>query len=146
MRDGEIFVGRREEQERFRAALRDIALSSGSQPSGGLAFVLYGHGGVGKSSLLGRFAAIASGDAPPDEENAGRFTVAAVDWELEQRRSPVEFSDDIGPPIWRVLDRLYRALVDAAVSSRDRRRIERAFSGFRRQMASGRSWLARSPN
>jgi tetratricopeptide (TPR) repeat protein len=133
MHDAEFFIGREDQQERFRAALGDIAASRRGGPSEALVFLLYGHGGVGKSSLLHRFAAIASGDAP-GVENTARFTVATVDWELEQRRSPAEFSGITGPPIWRVLDRVYRAMVEAKVSPSARRHVERAFSTFRRQM------------
>lgn len=133
MYDAEFFIGREDQQERFHAALGDIAASRRGGPSEALVLLLYGHGGVGKSWLLRRFAAIASGDTP-GVENTARFTVATVDWELEQRRSPAEFSDITGPPIWRVLDRVYRALVDAKVSPSARRHIERAFSTFRWQM------------
>jgi Flp pilus assembly protein TadD len=143
MRGGGLFVGREEEQERFRDALRALADGNRAGPSEAVVFLLYGHGGVGKSWLLRRFAAIASG-GPPGEENAGRFVVAAVDWELEQRRSPAEFPNVTGPPIWRVLDRLYRALADAAPSSRDRRHVERAFSTFRQQMARQPALLERA--
>jgi Flp pilus assembly protein TadD len=89
-------------------------------------FLVYGHGGIGKSTLLRRFGVLA-GEVSP-------ITVARVDWELEQHRNSVGFPAVTGPPIWRVLDRLYRALVDGANSRRDRRHIERAFSPFRRQM------------
>nr|BFE61753.1 hypothetical protein GCM10020063_062790 [Dactylosporangium thailandense] len=119
MRVDAAFVGREPEQARFRAVLAD--------PDGGRILVLTGHGGAGKSTLLRRLAAIAAADP-------GRDIVATVDWEAEQPVIRAESATAAGPPIWLVLDRMYRALTDAVPPGAGRRRIERAFHPFRERM------------
>ncbi|MER7272866.1 tetratricopeptide repeat protein [Dactylosporangium sp. NPDC000244] len=119
MRVDAVFVGRGPEQARFRAVLAD--------PDGGRILVLTGHGGAGKTTLLRRLTAIAAADP-------GRDIVATVDWEAEQPVIRAESATAAGPPIWLVLDRMYRALTDAVPPGAGRRRIERAFHPFRERM------------
>jgi Flp pilus assembly protein TadD len=123
-----LFVGRVAEQERFRDILRQLGSENAAEPEMGFVVVVHGHGGSGKTRLLGQFKEIAAG-----EPDGTQFVVAAVDWEQERRLHRTEFAGLAGPPVWRVLDRLYRAVVDAmSGSSRGRKLAERAFHRFRK--------------
>jgi ABC-type glutathione transport system ATPase component len=78
----ELFVGRVEEQKQFRAALRETL----KPPRGetlSYVFLLYGGGGIGKTTLARRFLGIATEDKP----FAGKVKSLCVDWESEQMRS-----------------------------------------------------------
>lgn len=79
--DEEIFLGRIEEQERFREALRTlmVPLRPDDPP---WVFLLYGEGGMGKSKLACRFRDIARLEAPFESA----FHVLLVDWEIERYR------------------------------------------------------------
>lgn len=75
------FVGRIEDQKQFRAALSEVL----RQPAGEqlpYVFLLYGDGGMGKSSLAQRFCAIALYEQPFE----GEFATFAIDWGWEQRK------------------------------------------------------------
>ncbi|MEK7327465.1 MAG: hypothetical protein AAB217_19650, partial [Chloroflexota bacterium] len=81
--DNEIFLGRVEEQKQFRAALLEIL----NPPAGEdlpFIFLLYGDGGMGKSTLAKRFRDIAQ----MEQSFEGEFQALWVDWEDEKKRYP----------------------------------------------------------
>jgi Flp pilus assembly protein TadD len=130
----EIFVGRVTEQDEFRRVL-DIARGAGprsapGEPDEGHVVLICGLGGIGKSTLLKRLRDIASGD------HGGGLVAGVVDCEDERRRHAGDYVDSEGPPIWRLLDRLYLAIQEGAADKRRlRAKAERAFAGFRTAMA-----------
>jgi AAA ATPase domain len=129
------FAGRTAEQERFRDMLALLGAKDITGPDEGFVVLVHGHGGIGKTTLLGRYREIAAGEAPADRGNRDRFVVAAVNWEHERRLQQADFAAFAGPPIWKVLDRLYRAVSDdAGLWPRARRVAQRAFGPFREQM------------
>ncbi len=79
--DNELFLGRVEEQKQFRAALMDLL---NLPPGEELPYVilLYGDGGMGKTTLAKRFRDIAQIEQPFE----GEFQMLWVDWEDEQKR------------------------------------------------------------
>jgi hypothetical protein len=128
------FVGRTSEQQQFRdvlAELRPRRFLRG-EPTGedkGHVVLVHGLGGIGKTSLVDRYEAIAGGETDP--ELKGRFLVAKVDWSDKRKLDPA-YHSTAGPPVWLVADRLYAALQDAVGRSRwARRRLRRAFAPFR---------------
>ena len=129
-----LFVGRSEEESRFRVVLS--SLREGGLPDEGHVVLVHGLGGIGKSMLLTRYVQIAAGDDLPAAGGGRRgVLVARVDWEIEQRVRAADFALDGGPPVWVVLDRIYRALgVSVAGSKRDSGFAERAFGSFRAQV------------
>ena len=78
----EIFVGRVEEQRQFRAALGE-AIKPPRDETLPYVFLLYGDGGIGKTTLARRFRDIALEDKP----FAGKVKHLWVDWEAERDRS-----------------------------------------------------------
>ncbi|WP_180356970.1 tetratricopeptide repeat protein [Streptomyces sp. TLI_146] len=135
---GDLFVGRTEEQARFARVLGNAAGRTPGGPDEGFVVLVRGYGGIGKSTLLRRFAAIAAGGVPAVPVRPGRFVVALVDWEDDRKLPRVE--DDYalfeGPPVWKVLERVRAALESAAAPGwRRRRRVGKAFEGFVRQVA-----------
>ncbi|GAA0611755.1 tetratricopeptide repeat protein [Streptomyces crystallinus] len=135
----DLFVGRTEEQVRFARALDDsLGRLKPGGPDEGFVVLVRGYGGIGKSTLLRRFAVIAAGGVPVVPVRPGRFLVALVDWEDDRKLPRVE--DDYalfeGPPVWKVLERVRVALESAAAPRwRRRRRVDKAFEGFVRQVA-----------
>jgi hypothetical protein len=81
--NGKPFFGRVEEQKRFRAALQETL-----QPLPGedlpYVFLLYGDGGIGKTTLARRFRDIAAQEAPFKD----KIQILWLDWEEERRLSP----------------------------------------------------------
>jgi tetratricopeptide (TPR) repeat protein len=78
--DEEIFLGRIEEQERFREALRSL-LAGRKDDDLPSVFLLYGEGGMGKTKLARRLRDIALG------ESKGRLRAIWLDWE---KRKPLD--------------------------------------------------------
>jgi hypothetical protein len=79
--DNELFLGRVEEQKQFWAALAELL----NPPSGeDLPYIilLYGDGGMGKTTLAKRFRDIAQIEQPFE----GEFQMLWVDWEEERKR------------------------------------------------------------
>lgn len=129
------FAARDDEQKRFRGVLAQLGAKDVPGPDEGFVVLVHGHGGLGKTSLLGRYREIAAGEAPADRANRERFVVAALDWEQEQHLHQADFAPLSGPPVWQILARLYHALSDdVPLSPRHRRAAERAFGSFRKQM------------
>ncbi|MCS6910237.1 MAG: tetratricopeptide repeat protein [Anaerolineales bacterium] len=77
-----LFLGRVEEQKQFRAALHEV-LDSPRDETLPYIFLLYGDGGMGKTTLAKRFCDIARDEAPFE----GEFQILWMDWEDERRRS-----------------------------------------------------------
>jgi hypothetical protein len=129
-----VFLGRSEEQARFRTVL--ASLHGGGMPDEAHVVLVYGLGGIGKSTLLRRYAEIAAnGNVAAAGVGDRGLVVARVDWESEQRVRAADFALNGGPPIWVVLDRIYQALSEAtAGSKRDAAAVERAFGPFRLQV------------
>ncbi|MDW8328170.1 MAG: hypothetical protein RMK99_16525, partial [Anaerolineales bacterium] len=80
--DGKMFLGRVEEQKQFRAALHEVLHPPHGETLPYI-FLLYGDGGMGKTTLAKRFCDIAR-DEPPFK---GRFQILWIDWEDERNRS-----------------------------------------------------------
>ena len=80
-----LFLGRVEEQARFRAAL--AGLREGGLPDEAHVVLVFGLGGIGKSKLLRRYAEFAAEDAAGvARRGKSGLLVASVDWESERRR------------------------------------------------------------
>src|SRR5689334_19148551 len=92
--DNELFLGRSDEQVRFQMLLEDIlntshrgALSRYSldTPEWSPIVLLYGEGGMGKTTLCKRLRDIATG-FPPDQRFRSKFHMLWVDWEVRRDR------------------------------------------------------------
>jgi tetratricopeptide (TPR) repeat protein len=96
------FHSREEEQESFRRLLRGV-IAAGRAKAWSPVMVLYGIGGIGKSTLLNRLRVIAgqgTADGPPPR-------VVLVDWALVRQLRPAAFPQDAGPAAVTVLDELH---------------------------------------
>ncbi len=105
--DGELFLGRIDEQERFREALRAV-MAPQDDDAPPFIFLLHGEGGIGKSKLTRRFRDIAAWEAPFESA----FHVLLVDWELKRNNNPAL---QVGREAIRaetVFDVIHRAGVD----------------------------------
>jgi len=80
--NGKLFLGRVEEQKQFRAALSELILDDSSEEAFPYVFLLYGDGGIGKSTLAKRFRDIARDEVPFEKE----FNILWLDWEDEHKR------------------------------------------------------------
>ncbi len=129
-----VFVGRSEEQDRFVRVLGEVSGRPLGVPDEGFVVLVQGYGGIGKSTLLGRFADIATGRVPAPVRR-GRLLVATVNWERDRELHPEDYALFEGPPVWRILERVRAALEAAAAPTwRRRRRVAAAFEGFQRQV------------
>ncbi|QXJ25837.1 tetratricopeptide repeat protein [Actinomadura graeca] len=128
-----LFVGRSEEQDRFRLVLAEAAARGRGGPDEAYVVLVQGYGGIGKSTLLRRFIDIAAGGLP--EVSAGRFTVFLVDWERDRELHAEEYVEFAGPPIWRILERIRTQIENSAASwgPLERRRLK-GFAAFQRQV------------
>ncbi len=122
----EIFLGRTEEQERFRQALRNLQpgwlqrhlptltkpFAKPPQEERHLPFLLlfHGEGGMGKTTLIQRLHQIVE----QDRDFRSQFQVLFLDWERERDRpaSKLKVGHDYIQPE-TVLQLLYKALVNA---------------------------------
>ena len=77
------FIGRKDEQDRFREALRDL-LASDDDAAAPYIFLLYGDGGIGKTTLARRYEKILQEEV----EFEGEFSYFWLDWEAERDRDP----------------------------------------------------------
>jgi hypothetical protein len=128
-----LFLGRGEEQARFRAVLTEVR--GGGTPDEAHVVLVTGLGGIGKSTLLRRYEEIAAEEAAAAGNGRRGLLVARVDWESERRMRAADFTLEGGPPIWVVLDRVYEALSEAvAGSKRDAALTGKAFGAFRFQV------------
>lgn len=127
-----VFVGRTEEQDRFRRLLVEVWGDGQEQgPDEAYVMLVRGPGGIGKSSLLRRYYDIATGKLSGDAANRQRFLVAMVDWETDQRLDGDHYRTFSGPPIWHILEQVRKAIAASlADSPRDSRRAKRAFANF----------------
>ena len=76
----QLFFGREEEQNRFRALLKDINNRSKRDEGLPTVILLYGQGGIGKTALDKQFRQIA------DDEFMGKFQTFFLGWEEELER------------------------------------------------------------
>jgi tetratricopeptide (TPR) repeat protein len=89
------FYSRDDEQESFRRLLHGVA-TAGNDKTWSPVLVLYGIGGIGKSTLLNRL-----------RESGGRKTTTVlVDWALVRQLRPAAFPAGRGPSFVTVLDEL----------------------------------------
>lgn len=80
--DNHLFLGRVEEQKRFRAALDELRIPR-NQEDLPYIFLLYGLGGMGKTTLAKRFRDIATNEEP----YTGDFQLLWIDWEEQAKLS-----------------------------------------------------------
>jgi len=81
--DKTLFLGRVEEQKQFRAALKEV-LGSPSDEDLPYILLLFGDGGMGKTTLAKRLRDIAQLEQPFESS----FQILWADWEDERRRYP----------------------------------------------------------
>jgi tetratricopeptide (TPR) repeat protein len=150
----EVFVGRRDEQERFAALLGELAGTearsarrwrrrpSSEDPgdaSKSRVVLVYGLGGSGKSRLLRQFQGMATGKVRGSPVTAGQVRTVWLDWEDKQRDDPGSYAGVAGPSLVTVLDAVQQAVVAAVGDSR----AEQAFSDYRQGAARMPGYAAR---
>jgi hypothetical protein len=149
MAGDEVFVGRRDELERFAAALAQLTAGSGRlagrrrrSPAGravrigSRVILVHGLGGSGKSRLLRQFEAMANGVAAGSLLAHGRVRTAWLDWEDEQRDDPGRYAGLAGPSLVTVLDAVQRAVISGiAGDGRAAERVSQAFGAYRQGAA-----------
>jgi Flp pilus assembly protein TadD len=122
----ELFVGRTNEQDEFRRVL-ELASGAAGLPDEAHVVVAHGLGGIGKSTLLRR---LHEGVGP--SRRGGPLVTEIVDCENEQWRNRGDYAGLGGPPIWKLLDRLYAALEDAGdIDKQLKSQVDKAFKDFR---------------
>jgi tetratricopeptide (TPR) repeat protein len=124
----ELFVGRTNEQDEFRRVL-ELASGAAGLPDEAHVVVAHGLGGIGKSSLLRRLHDTAG---PP--RRGGPLVTEIINCEDEQQwRNPGDYAGLGGPPIWKLLDRLYAAIEAAGAADRQlKSQVDKAFKDFRK--------------
>jgi len=94
--DTELFLGRVDEQQRFRTLLNTLLKPrrwasflrrSASPPDWSYIVLIHGVGGIGKSTLSRRLRDMTNG-LPPDQRYHGKFKALWLDWELGRERDP----------------------------------------------------------
>ena len=122
----ELFVGRTNEQDEFRRVL-ELASAAGL-PDEAHVVVAHGLGGIGKSTLLRRLH-----EAVGPSRRGGPLVTEIIDCEDEQQwRNRADYAGLGGPPIWKLLDRLYAALEAAGAADRQlKSQVDKAFKDFR---------------
>ncbi|MBA3531659.1 MAG: ATP-binding protein [Ardenticatenales bacterium] len=106
------FFGRVEEQKQFRQALAEMRTPPRDETLPYI-FLLFGDGGIGKTTLVRRFRDIATGERPFKES----FQVLYLDWEQERWRPPFQ-----GGREHVSAEAVFDALHDAATLARAVRR------------------------
>ena len=134
----ESFVGRTTEQDAFHRVL-DLAEAAAGDPDEGRVVLIHGPGGIGKSMLLRRLHETAAQPRPD-----GPLVAEIVDCEDERQRHRGEYEGQDGPPVWLLLDRLHTAVGAGAADPRQKSWVERAFRGFRQEMAAQPELLHRA--
>lgn len=125
----EEFVGRRDEQARFAALLRELTAARdrpqgrwhSRQPSGkdvadaarSQVVLVHGPSGIGKSTLLTRLLDMADGRAPGTPVRAGAVRTGWLDWEDEADRHPRWNAVPAGPGLVPVLNVVQAAVFGA---------------------------------
>jgi len=106
--DGELFLGRLDEQDIFRHALRAV-LGPQDEHAPPFVFLLHGEGGMGKSKLTRRLRDVAAREVPFE----GCLHVLLLDWEMERSRNLALQMGRDAVRTEAVFDVLHRACVDA---------------------------------
>lgn len=118
--DGEIFLGRVDEQERFRDGLRGVKaktsvfarmrglLDDEDKPEIPIVFLISGIGGMGKTRLTRRLCDIAR----QEEEFKGDFTVLYLDWE-ERKEKDLRLNTHEAVTAEAVYENIYSLFRDA---------------------------------
>ncbi len=126
---GELFVGRATEQDEFRRVL-ELAGGAAGDPDEAHVVLVHGLGGIGKSTLLRRLHETAR-----KSRRGGPVVADIVDCEDERRRNRGDYTGPDGPPVGKLLDRLYTAVRDSAPDRQAKAQLEKAFKDFRQTMA-----------
>jgi tetratricopeptide (TPR) repeat protein len=132
----DLFVGRTTELDEFRRVL-ELASPSGRPsrratlaPDEAHVVLVCGLGGIGKSTLLKRLREIST-----EADRSHSLVAEILDCEHEREHYPGDYAGPDGPPVWRLLDRLYAAVrAGAADRPRMAAKVDRAFAGFRQAM------------
>lgn len=121
-----IFIGRADEQARFRQALQQIQTKAfppvfgrGSPRIPPFVFLIAGEGGMGKTMLARQLMMMAEQDA----EFRGRFQVVWLDWKRQQERDP-RLSENPPDPV-ALLENIFFGL-RASLTSADLKNFEKA--------------------
>ena len=78
MTNNEIYIKRTSEENLFKKQLNDLnSCAQGNEPFGKI-FLIYGHGGMGKTTLLKKLEEMSK-----DEPFTNKFTTLHLDWEDE---------------------------------------------------------------
>jgi tetratricopeptide (TPR) repeat protein len=106
--ENELFLGRLEEQDRFREALREVLAGRLDEQASPYIILVYGEGGMGKSQLTRRLYDIVTSE-PPFERDCAALR---LDWEIARNQTPDLRlpREQIHPET--VLDTLHRAALD----------------------------------
>jgi len=122
--DTELFLGRADEQQRFRALLNTLLKPRGwasflrrsaSPPDWSYIVLIHRVGGIGKSTLSRRLRATTNG-LPPDQRYHGKFKELWLDWELGRERDPrLAVRETVA--FETILDYLYTIFRDASFGS-----------------------------